>query len=444
MRVGLAYGRTRLDVELPDALRVDVLEKHPLPPLADPDLALREGLERPTQSPPLREIARGRRDAVIAVCDHTRPAPNALMLPPILDALRTGGLPPEAVTLQVATGLHRPSTAAELDEMLGTEIARSLRIVQHDARDADSHADLGRTRSGIPILIDRFFLKSDLRIVTGLIEPHLMAGFSGGRKVVAPGLAAVETVRAAHAPAMLEGKIGPGIVEGNPLHAELLEIARRVGVDFLVNVALDRERRISAVSCGHLEAAHAEGMRFVEREAGVALDDYADLVITSGGGHPLDATFYQAIKGISTASGIVKPGGVILLCASLSEGVGSASFEKLLRECASPSDFERLLADDRFFAIDQWMVQHLCQAHRRARVLLYTDGLPPQTARELLVETVSTPGAGVERALAGLGPSPRIAVLPQGPYLLATVRGERRPLGGPSPGTSMRGPAAAW
>jgi nickel-dependent lactate racemase len=444
MRVGLAYGRTGLHVELPDALRVDVLEKQPLPALPDPDRALREGLERPTQSPPLREIARGRRDAVIAVCDHTRPAPNALMLPPILDALRAGGLPPEAVTLQVATGLHRPSTAAELDEMLGTEIARSLRIVQHDARDADSHADLGRTRSGIPILIDRCFLERDLRIVTGLIEPHLMAGFSGGRKVVAPGLAAVETVRVAHAPAMLEGKIGPGIVEGNPLHAELLEIVRRVGVDFLVNVALDRERRISAVSCGHLEAAHEEGMRFVEREAGVALDDTADLVITSGGGHPLDATFYQAIKGISTASGIVKPGGVILLCASLSEGVGSASFEKLLRECASPGDFERRLADDRFFAIDQWMVQHLCQAHRRARVLLYTDGVPPQTARELLVETVSTPGAGVERALAGLGPSPRIAVLPQGPYLLATVRGEKRPLGRPSPGASTQEPSGTW
>jgi nickel-dependent lactate racemase len=444
MRVSLAYGRTHLDVELPDGLRVDVLEKHPLPALADPDRALREGLEHPTQSPPLRELARDRRDAVIVVSDHTRPVPNASMLPPILDALRAGGLPPDAVTLQVATGLHRPSTAAELDEMLGAEIARSLRIVQHDARDAGSHVDLGRTRGGIPILIDRFFLERDLRIVTGLIEPHLMAGFSGGRKAVAPGLAAVEMARAAHSPAMLEGRIGPGIVEGNPLHAELIEIVRRVGVDFLVNVALDRERRISAVSCGQVEAAHAEGMRFVEGEAGVELDDYADLVITSGGGHPLDATFYQSIKGFSAASAIVKPGGAILLCASLSEGVGSASFEKLLRECPSPGDFERRLADERFFAIDQWMVQHLCQAHRRARVLLYSDGVPPETARELLVETVPTPGAGVDRALTGLGPSPSIAVLPQGPYLLATVRGEKRPLGGPSADASTREPSGAW
>jgi nickel-dependent lactate racemase len=432
MRVDLAYGRTTVQVELPDGLRVDVVEKHPLPPLADPDRALREGLRRPARSRPLREIAQGRRDAVIAISDHTRPAPNALMLPPILDALSEGGMPPDAVTIQVATGLHRASTPAELDEILGTEIARSMNIVQHDARDEGSHADLGSTRGGIPILIDRLFLKRDLRIVTGLIEPHLMAGFSGGRKTVAPGLAAVETARVAHSPAMLEANVGPGIVEGNPLHAGLLEIANRVGVDFLVNVAINRERRISAVACGQLEAAHSEGMRFVEHEAGVALDSYPDLVITSGGGYPLDATFYQAIKGFSTASTIVRPGGVILLCAALSEGVGSAPFAQLLRECESPSDFERRLADDGFFAIDQWMVQHLCQAHRRARVLLYSDGVPPPTNRELLVETVDSPADGIERALAELGPNPRVAVLPQGPYVLATVRGKKRPLGGPA------------
>jgi nickel-dependent lactate racemase len=168
-------------------------------------------------------------------------------------------------------------------------------------------------------------------------------------------------------------------------------------------------------------------MRFVERESLVSLDEPADLVIVSGGGDPLDATFYQAIKGIATASAIVRPGGFILLCASLSEGIGSASFEKLLRESQSAEEFERRLQDDAFFAVDQWMVQHLCQARRRARVMLYTDGLPLHAAGELLVE--ATPAAGVERALASLGSRIRVAVLPQGPYLLATVGGARRPLG---------------
>ena len=200
-------------------------------------------------------------------------------------------------------------------------------------------------------------------------------------------------------------------------------------MDFIVNVALDRARRPIGVFCGDLEAAHAEAMRFVELESHVSLDAPADLVVVSGGGHPLDATFYQAIKGIAAGAAIVRPGGTILLCAALSQGIGSASFEKLIREAPSPEAFERQLEDDRFFAIDQWMVQHLCQARRRARVLLYTDGLMPEAAAELLVEPVPSPEEGIRRALAGAKADTRIAVLPQGPYVLATVNGEKRPLG---------------
>ncbi|MEE8475182.1 MAG: nickel-dependent lactate racemase [Myxococcota bacterium] len=434
MRVALAYGRSDLTIELPDHRHsVEILEKQPVEPIRDPDAAIRRALDDPIGQPPLHEIAKGRSDAVIVISDRTRPVPNALILPPILDALRAGGLAAEAVTIQVATGLHRSNTPAELAEMLGTELARSLRIVQHDARDPSSHADLGRTEGGIPILIDRFFLGSDLRILTGLIEPHLMAGFSGGRKAVCPGLAAVETIRVAHGPAMIQSAVGPGIIDGNPLHEGLLEILRRVGADFLVNVALDRDRQIAGVFCGDVEAAHAQGMVFVENESGVAIDEAADLVIASGGGDPLDATYYQAIKGISATSGIVRPGGIILLCASLSEGIGSVSFEKLLRRFETPGEFELQLEDDEFFAIDQWMVQHLCQAHRRARLWLYTDGLPAETLRELLIEPVASVAAGVDAALAQLGPSARIAVVPQGPYVLATVAGAKRPLGGESP-----------
>jgi nickel-dependent lactate racemase len=429
MRVALAYGHAEIGCELPDTARVDVLEKRAIPWLRDPETALRDALAAPIGAPPLAELARGHRDAVIVISDRTRPVPNALLLPPMLDALRRGGLPPEAVTLQVATGLHRPCTTAELREMLGDALASGLRIVQHDARNAASHVDLGRTRAGVPILIDRFFLESDLRLVTGLIEPHLMAGYSGGRKAVCPGLAAVETLRVAHGPALLEGHIGPGLVEGNPLHEALLEAVRRVGVHFMLNVALDRERRIAGVFCGDIERAHAAGMRFVEAESLVSLDAAADLVIASAGGDPLDATFYQAIKGIAAASAIVRPGGTILLCAALSEGVGSPSFERLLRRTASPAAFERQLAEVGFFEIDQWMIQHLCQAHRRARILLFSQGLPEATLRELLVEPVASLQDGVASALSALAPAARIAVLPQGPYVLATLRGEKRPLG---------------
>jgi nickel-dependent lactate racemase len=256
-----------------------------------------------------------------------------------------------------------------------------------------------------------------------------MAGYSGGRKAVCPGLAAVATIRAAHGPALLEGRVGPGLVEGNPLHEALLEVLARAGGDFLVDVALDRRRRIAGVFAGDPVAAHARGMAFVEGESLASLEAPADLVIASAGGHPLDATFYQAIKGISAASQIVRSGGVILLLAALSEGIGSPSFEKLLRETESPEAFELRLEDDAFFAVDQWMVQHLCQARRRAHVIVCTDGLAPGAAGELLVETASDPAQAVERALALAGPRPRVAVLPQGPYVLATVRGRKRPLG---------------
>ena len=429
-RVELDYGRGRIGVEISqhDA-RTVVLEKRPVEPIADADAALRAALAQPVECPPLRELARGRHDAVIVISDNTRPVPNAVLLPPILDELRSAGMPPESVTVLVATGLHRPNTPEELDEMLGAPLARSLRIVQHDARNAEQQIDLGTTSGGLPIRIDRFYLESDLQILTGLIEPHLMAGYSGGRKAVCPGLAGVETVRVAHGPDMLEGRIGPGIIEGNPLHEALLEVLERAGADFLVNVALDRERRVAGVFCGDPVAAHAKGMAFVEDEALVSLDEPADLVIVSAGGHPLDATFYQAIKGISTASAIVRPGGAIVLCASLSEGIGSASFEKLIRETPRLDDFELRLRDDDFFAIDQWMLQHLCQAHRRARLYLVTDGLPEETARELPLETFRTPREAIEAALARLGKAPHIAILPQGPYVLATLGGIKRPLG---------------
>ena len=433
MRTALAYGRGSIDLELPDerlgaGARVELLEKHPVPAIHDPDAALRKALAAPIDSSPLRELARGRRDAVIVISDRTRPVPNAAILPPLLEELRAGGLPLAAVTVLVATGLHRPNTPDELAEMLGGELARSLRIEQHDARDREAHIDLGRV-GGIPVLIDRRYLESDLKILTGLIEPHLMAGYSGGRKAVCPGLAGVETVQVAHGPVMLEAQVGPGIVEGNPLHAALLEVLERAGADFLANVALDRERRIAGVFCGDPVTAHAAGMRFVETESLVSIAEPADLVIVSGGGDPLDATFYQSIKGVSTASGIVRAGGVILLCAALTEGIGSASFEKLLRETREPRDFELRLEDDGFFAVDQWMVQHLCQARRRARVLMYTDGLPLEAAQELLVEALPSPEAAVARALDLSPVEPRIALVPQGPYVLATVNGEKRPLG---------------
>lgn len=432
--IRLDYGQGGLKVRLADDLRVSIVEKPSSEPLADPTQAIDEGLAHPIGALPLAQLARDRRDAVVVISDKTRPVPNGIVLPPILGTLEAAGIARERIEILVATGLHRANTAAELVEMTGPEVVERYRIRNHVARNSDEHVYLGQTARGTEIWLDRGFLAADLKVVTGLIEPHLMAGYSGGRKGVAPGLVGVETMRSAHGPAMLEANIGPGIIEGNPFHEDLLEIARLARVDFLVNVAINRERQITGVFAGDLEHAHTAGMRFVEAEVRVDLEVPADIVIASAGGYPLDATFYQAIKGLTGALNVVRRGGTIILAAALAEGIGSDDFRHLLRATQGNDDFMARITAPGFFTIDQWMVQHLCQVLRKAEVVVVSDGLDAKAvggllASDKLVTWVPTVEDALARALARYSRSVRIAVLPQGPYVLATVRGRKLALG---------------
>jgi len=429
MDIRLDYGRGALDVRLPDDCAVSIVEPSKGVPLADPSAAVAAALAAPIGTPPLVELARGRRDAVVVIADKTRPVPYGIVLPPLLAALERAGLPPARVEILVATGLHRPNTPAELAQMINADVVARYRIRNHLAREADQHVHLGRTAHGTEIWLDRGFMGADLKIVTGLIEPHLMAGFSGGRKAVAPGCAGVETMRSLHGAAMLEAPLGPGIVEGNPFHEELLDIARRVGVGFLCDVTVDRNRRLTGVFAGDLEHAHAAGMRFVEQHVRADLDRPADVVIASAGGAPLDDTYYQAIKGMVAALNIVRRGGTIILAAAIAEGIGSAEFQHLLADTRGNDDFMARITSPGFFTIDQWMVQHLCQVRRKAEVILVSGGVRPEAAAGLLVASAPTVEEAVARCLQRYGPRAHIAVLPQGPYVLATVRGRKLSLG---------------
>ena len=429
MDIRLDYGRTGLQLRLPDGVAVSVAAPTEATPAADPAAAVAQALRGPIGARPLAELARGRRDAVIVISDKTRPVPNALVLPPILRTLEDAGIDRSRIEILVATGLHRPNTLAELVEMTSPELVARYRFRNHLARSADRHVHLGHTQRGTEIWLDRGFMETDLKIVTGLIEPHLMAGYSGGRKAVAPGLAGVETMRSAHGPTMLESHLGPGIIDGNPFHEDLLEIVRRVRVDFMVNVAIDRARRLTGVFAGDIERAHDVGMRAVEHDVRVDLDRPADVVITSAGGYPLDATFYQSIKGLVGALNVVRRGGTIILAAALSEGIGSDDFQQLLRSTRGNDDYMARIMSPGFFRIDQWMVQHLCQVLRKAEVLVVTDGLPADALRGLLVMPAPTVAAALAQALARHGSHAHVAVLPQGPYVLATVRGRKLSLG---------------
>lgn len=423
MRVCLDYGRAGLEVELPDEHVVKCLAYQPAQPLDDPEAAVAARLARPTGTPPLAELARGRHDACVVISDVTRPVPNRVILPPILRTLERSGIRRDKILILVATGLHRPSTRDELIEMVGAAVVDHYRIENHCGRKLSEHTNLGESPRGVPIWIDTRYLGAELKITTGLIEPHFMAGFSGGRKLICPGLAALETIRVWHGPRFLEHpNARSGCLKDNPVHEENTSIARQAGCDFIVNVVVDANRSILAVVAGDMEAAFCEGVGLARGPVTDTLGEPVDIVITTSAGYPLDATYYQSIKGMVAALPILRQGGTIILAAGMSEGIGSGEFQRLFDENPTLEIFmDRILNTD-YFVKDQWQLEELAKVRRQASVKVVTDGLPAETLRRLFVEPAESVEAAVADALAEHGPQATIAVIPAGPYVLAELR----------------------
>ena len=422
MRVRLEYGKTGLDVDLPEGRDIRTLAYKDAPPIPRPEQVLGEVLARPTGSRPLSELARGRASACIVICDITRPVPNEMMLQPMLEQVERAGVPRDKITILIATGLHRPNEGDELIELVGENIASSYRIENHHGTVLDEHTYLGDSPRGVPIWIDTQYVEADLKITVGLIEPHLMAGFSGGRKLICPGIAALETIKVWHGPDFLEHpKADCGILNGNPVHEENTWIGRKTGCDFICNVVIDSERRPLKFVAGDMEAAFQEGVDFVRQVIVDTVPKPVDIVVTSCAGYPLDTSFYQAVKGLTGALPIVKEGGTIIIAASLSEGIGSAEFTSLFDENPSLEVFmERILGKD-YFVMDQWQLEELAKVRRKAKVKLYSDGLPAETIDRLFVESATSVESAVADSLSEYGDEATIAVIPKGPYVLAQV-----------------------
>ncbi len=422
MRIHLDYGRTGLDVELPEDRLVGPLAIRPAAPLADPATAVADALRRPIGAPPLAEVARGRKNACILVCDVTRPVPNKLVLPPILRILEEQGIARRDILILIATGLHRPNEGAELVELVGPEIAGAYRIENHHGKVREEHDFLGVTPNGVPVWLDSRYVRADLKITTGLIEPHLMAGYSGGRKVICPGIAGLDTVKVWHGPRFLEHpKADCGSVEGNPVHAENTRIALMAGCDFIVNVCLDGQRRVTWVGAGDMIEAWREGVRFVEQVVKAPVREAVDVVVTSCAGYPLDTTWYQAVKGLTGALPIVKQGGTIVLAASLTEGLGSPEFQQVMAENPDLAAFKKRIMGSDYFVMDQWQLEELAKVVARCRVKVVSDGLPAETLRRCYVEPAATVEQAVADCLEEYGPQARVAVIPKGPYVLPYV-----------------------
>jgi nickel-dependent lactate racemase len=411
-------------VTLPDANVAAVLRMNRVPVVADVGGAVREGLAQPLGAAPLQELARGRRRACIVVSDLTRPVPNALLLPPLLDALQAAGLGPERTFILVATGLHRGNTPAEWLEMgLGPALERGLAVHNHEARDGAFHSYLGNTSLGIPAWLDSRFVAADLRLVTGLVEPHLMAGFSGGRKAICPGLCGAETIMRWHSPAMLEpAEARAGNLAGNQVHLQALEVARLAGgTDLAVNVTLNEERQVTGLFVGDLEEAHQAAVEQVLRQCRVTLPEPVDIVVTSAAGHPLDLTFYQGIKGMIGALPILKPGGTLIIAQENSEGIGGPEFTRLVLETEDPHDLIRRALAEGLRSIDLWQLHEQEKVLRKCEVVNVSSGIGLATQRCLFVTPASTVEEAVEAALRKHGREARIAVIPEGPYVLCEV-----------------------
>ena len=425
MDIQLLYGKKELNVNLPEHINVQVINKHPMPVLSDSDRAVREAFENPIQSPSLSSLARGKKSACILVCDITRPVPNGLILPPLVNALLAEGIDRENILILVATGLHRPNEGEELRELIGSdEIFNTIPIENHFARDRKAHVDLGFTSQGIPVGIDRRFIDADLRLVTGLVEPHFMAGYSGGRKVVAPGVAYQDTILKFHTAHILEHQSSENcILEGNPLHQAQLEIIRTIGDIYAVNVVIDEKRRLGLVTFGAIEPSHLEAVDFLKNYAEIDISRKFKTVVTSAGGYPLDKTYYQTVKGMVGPMSILEPGGTIIIASECSEGMGSPEFvsaQNML--CKHGSErFMDILKGRSEALIDEWQTEMLLKPLRHGSIELFTTNLTEEQLAQTYVEHVTSLEQAITASVLRQG-SDDIAVIPEGPYVIPHFR----------------------
>ncbi len=416
MKVNLAYGQGHLPVDLPDD-RTTVIEPAHIAGLADEQGAIIRALEHPIGSKPLKSLIGPASKVCISFTDITRATPNHRLIPWLLDHLRD--VPRENITLLNQLGTHRPNTRAELEKMLTPEVVRDYRVLNHEPENPAAHVQLGTTRDGTPALINRHVVEADVRIITGFIEPHFFAGFSGGIKGICPGTAALETVMSNHGAKNIgDPNATFGINEGNPLWEELRDIALRVGPSFVLNVTLNEERQITNVFAGDILQAHKAGTEFVRRSAMQRVAAPFDVVVTTNSGYPLDMNLYQGVKGMSAGARIIKPGGTLILAAECREGVPAGSpLDKLLRSAAGPEEILGMLATPGFVKPEQWQAQIQALVQRKARVLIHS-ALPDEIVSACHLTPCHDIAGEVRKCLEAIGPDARVAVLPQGPLTI--------------------------
>ncbi len=426
MRIELNYGKEGLAIDVPDDLDVRVIRKPAMPVLTAPGEAVRQALASSVKAPPLAELARGKKTACILICDITRPVPNHLFLRPVIETLLEAGMPASGITVLIATGLHRPNEGEELAELVGDAwVQETVTVANHFARDDAAHLDLGVTPTrGTPVKLDRRLVEADLKIATGLVEPHFMAGYSGGRKVIAPGVAHKDTITTFHsARFMADPAAANCILDNNPLHEEQLEIVKLLGGAYALNTVIDEERRLSFVNFGEIIESHLEAVDQVRAFAEVEMGERFKTVVTTAAGYPLDKTYYQTVKGMVGPIDILEPGGDLIIASACSEGMGSDEFVASQRRLVTegPERFFEIISKKRFADIDEWQSQMQLKPMKAGSVHLYTDGLDMSDRALTGVASIESIPAAIAASVRTSGDR-RIAVIPEGPYVVPVYR----------------------
>jgi lactate racemase len=424
-QVTLAYGREGLTVDLPVDAAVITPVHHPAAP--DVTAALRRALREPVAGPPLRDRARPGQTVAISACDGTRAQPRQLMIPAVLEEL-DGIVDLDDVVVLVATGTHRANTEAELRAMFGDAVVDSVRIVNHDSRAGDTHRFVGTHGDGVPVWLNEQWVDADVRITTGFVEPHFFAGFSGGPKMVAPGLASLDTVLVLHdARRIGDPRATWGITVGNPVHDDVRAIAAATGVTFAFDVILNREQQVIEAFGGDLLEMHAAAIERAREVAMAPVDAPFDVVVTSGSGFPLDQNLYQSVKGMSAAAQVVRPGGLIVCAAECVDGFPDhGSYREVLTSAASPQALLDMIEGRETTVPDQWQVQIQARIQAAARVVMHTSYLTDEALAAAHLTQTGDIAAAVAEEVAAAGAGARVCVLPEGPQTIPYVRGNRR------------------
>ncbi|MCU0521139.1 MAG: nickel-dependent lactate racemase [Anaerolineae bacterium] len=416
MRLRLAYGRDGMWITLPDSADVTVVEPEFVAGIGDESGAVRAALHAPLGSPPLQDLVRSSDTVAVVFSDITRPMPNDRVLPVLVDALVEAGVSDDRITLINGLGTHRAQSEHELRAMLGDSLVERCRIVQHDAWDQAQLVGVARNSAGRVVQVNRAYVEASVRILTGFVEPHFFAGFSGGPKAVLPAIADIESIMDNHGARLLSHPRATWAqTVGNPLWEEIRVVAEATRPTFLLNVTLNRDRAITGVFAGEMLVAHRAAIEFAGTHAMRPVAAPFDVVITSNSGYPLDLNLYQAVKGMSAASLIVKPGGDIIVAAECWDGIPAhGEYGRLLREAESIEDLLATIRAPGFRCHDQWEAQIQAQIQQKARVHVYADGLTDVQLAAAMVRPCRSIEDQVERIL-GANPHARIAVLPEGP-----------------------------